>query len=146
MGVNDGEHEPLGLGADTVFDGDVPDDRVVRVGFMAFDEDSHEDWSQDGGLIKEVGHSVASINVLLGLDAPRPAARLLRPARRSRPTSPPSGGHHSECTSPVLLAARRASRSRGGLLGHHPRWTSRRWLIRVTVTVVLSSSMEYTTR
>ncbi len=43
MGVNDGEHKPLGIGAGTVFDGDVPDDRVVEVGLMAFDEDFQRD-------------------------------------------------------------------------------------------------------
>jgi hypothetical protein len=59
MGVNDGEHKPLGIGAGTVFDGDVPDDRVVEVGLMAFDEDSHKDWSHHGELTKKVGHSVA---------------------------------------------------------------------------------------
>jgi hypothetical protein len=58
--INNGQTKPFGEGGGTVFDVDVPTDRIVKVVLIAFDGDSNKDWSKHGEVVSKIGENVSS--------------------------------------------------------------------------------------
>jgi hypothetical protein len=57
--INNGQTKRFGIGGGTVFDADVPDNRIVKVGLVAFDEDANKDWSRQGDVVTQIAKSVS---------------------------------------------------------------------------------------
>jgi hypothetical protein len=60
VSINDRQRRKFGDGGGVVFDADVPDDRVLKVAFMAFDEDANHDWSNHGGDVQQLAGTLAT--------------------------------------------------------------------------------------
>src|SRR5262245_51470399 len=50
----------FGIGGGTVFDADVPDDRILKVALAAYDEDSNKDWTKQGENVTKIGQAVSA--------------------------------------------------------------------------------------
>jgi hypothetical protein len=50
----------FGTGGGTVFDAEVPDERIVKVALAALDEDAAKDWARHGEIISEIGKAVSA--------------------------------------------------------------------------------------
>lgn len=50
----------FGIGGGTVFDFDVPDDRILKVALIAYDEDSNKDWTRHGEMVTKLGQAVSA--------------------------------------------------------------------------------------
>ena len=50
----------FGVGGGTVFDFDVPDDRLLKIALIAYDEDAGKDWDKYGDYAKRIGDAVAA--------------------------------------------------------------------------------------
>jgi hypothetical protein len=78
LSINDGQRKSFGEGGGVVFDADVPNDRVLKVAFTAFDEDAAHDWDKHGENVMKIASAVST-----GLKAiPNPytaAAALILP-------------------------------------------------------------------
>ena len=59
--VNNGQNITPTLfdGSGMVFDAEVPEDRVVRLALIAFDEDASKDWSKHGDVAARIGAAVS---------------------------------------------------------------------------------------
>ena len=55
-----GETKLFGVGGGVVFDKNVPEDRLLKVAFTAFDEDSAKDWAKQGQVVDEIAAAVSS--------------------------------------------------------------------------------------
>jgi hypothetical protein len=60
ISISKGETKPFGEGGGTVFDFDVPDERILKVALVAFDEDSNKDWARRGEMVTKIGQAVSS--------------------------------------------------------------------------------------
>ncbi|AFZ22086.1 hypothetical protein [Allocoleopsis franciscana] len=60
ISVNDKQTKSFGIGGGTVFDAEVPEDRILKVALVAFDEDAGKDWSNHGDTITKIGQAVSS--------------------------------------------------------------------------------------
>lgn len=50
----------FGVGGGTVFDFDVPDDRILKIALIAYDEDSNKDWNNYGDWVTKLGQAVSA--------------------------------------------------------------------------------------
>lgn len=65
--INDDEWKDLEMeDRDVVFDADIPEDRVMKIGFAAYDKDSKGDWEDYGGAVTELGKVVGGALALTG--------------------------------------------------------------------------------
>lgn len=70
ISVNDNQTKSFGDGGATVFDKEVPNDRVLKIALVAFDEDAGKDWSKHGEMVTKIGNTVSQ-----GISSiPRPEA------------------------------------------------------------------------
>ncbi|MBD1823117.1 hypothetical protein H6F51_11580 [Cyanobacteria bacterium FACHB-DQ100] len=60
ISVNDKQTKAFGIGGGTIFDADVPENRILKVALIAFDEDSNKDWSKHGEVVTKIGQAVSS--------------------------------------------------------------------------------------
>ncbi len=60
ININTGQTKQFGEGGGTVFDADVPNERILKVVLIAFDGDSNKDWSKHGEAVTKIGASVSS--------------------------------------------------------------------------------------
>ncbi len=54
-----GQTQSFGVGGGTVFDKDVPSDRILKVALTAFDEDSAKDWSKQSQVVDDIAAAVS---------------------------------------------------------------------------------------
>ncbi|WP_414548921.1 hypothetical protein [Anabaena sp. CCY 0017] len=60
ISINDKQTKKFGQGGGTVFDSDVPENRILQIALVAFDEDSNKDWSNHGETVTKIGAGVST--------------------------------------------------------------------------------------
>ncbi len=60
ISINAGQTKQFGVGGGTIFDFQVPDDRILKVALIAFDEDSNKDWEKHGDMVTKIGQAVSA--------------------------------------------------------------------------------------
>lgn len=67
VSVNDNQTKPLSMnGNSLVFDANVPDDRVLKVGLVAYDKDSSSDWEKNKDVAKKIADTAGAALVATG--------------------------------------------------------------------------------
>lgn len=67
VSVNDNQTKSLSMnGSSLVFDANVPDDRVLKVGLVAYDKDSKSDWEKNKGLATKIADTAGSALIATG--------------------------------------------------------------------------------
>ena len=59
ISINDGETKNFTIGGGTVFNADVPNDAILKVGLIAFDEDAAKDWNRRQEIINRITTTVS---------------------------------------------------------------------------------------
>lgn len=59
VSINDGQIKNFQTGGGEVFDFDVPENRVLKVAWVAFDEDAAKDWNKHGETIQKIGGAIS---------------------------------------------------------------------------------------
>ena len=60
LSINAGESKLFGVGGGVIFDADIPEDRVLAVSLIAFEQFSDKNWSNHEDVVLQIGEAVSS--------------------------------------------------------------------------------------